>query len=128
MEKLTSAELAEKIVAILEDHKAKDIENLNICEKTSLADRFVICSASSATQVKALADHVVYDLEEEGIVPKSSEGFESMRWICLDYVDVVVHIFHEEERQFYALSKLWKNKPSEESQRLSEEQRPEAES
>ncbi len=121
MHKYNSDDLAKKIVEILDSHKAQDIEIINIEKKTSLADRFVICSGSSQTQVKSLADHVQYELEEEGVLARAAEGYESSRWILLDYNDVIVHIFHTEERQFYSLSKLWNARPNEDEISLSEE-------
>lgn len=121
MNRFSSEELAKKVFDILDSHKAIDIETINIEKKSSLADRFVICSGSSQTQVKSLADHVQYELEKEGILARSAEGYESSRWILLDYVDVIVHIFHPEERKFYSLAKLWKARPQESEIQISEE-------
>lgn len=100
--------LAEKITDILENKNAKDVEMIEITEKSSLADYFVIASGRSTTQAKALADEVEYKLQEElGISPRHTEGFQSRRWLLLDYIDVVVHIFLEEEREYYSLERLW---------------------
>ncbi|MGN1108305.1 MAG: ribosome silencing factor, partial [Oscillospiraceae bacterium] len=74
---------------------------------TILANYFVIASASSTTQVKALADEVEYQLGEKGVKPKSIEGYQSQNWIVLDYYDVIVHVFLEETRDFYQLERLW---------------------
>ena len=66
-----------------------------------------IASATSTTQVKALADEVEYQLGEKGVKPKSIEGYQSQNWIVLDYYDVIVHVFLEETRDFYQLERLW---------------------
>lgn len=123
MKEWKAESLAQRIVEILEDHKAVEVETMNIKEKSSLADFFVICNGSSETQVRALADHVQYELEKEGLIARAVEGYESSRWILLDYVDVIVHIFHPKERKFYSLEKLWKARPKESETLLSEEQR-----
>lgn len=103
-------ELAERIAAILENKNAADVELIEITDRSSLADYFVIASGRSTTQVKALASEVEFKLREEfNLEPKHSEGFESRRWLLLDYLDVVVHIFLEEEREFYNLERLWQS-------------------
>ena len=108
-------ELAENIVEILENKKGVDIELIPVSEKTVLADYFVICSGTSSTHIKALADEVEYMLKRDyDVTPDHIEGRESARWILLDYKDVVVHVFHPEERQNYSLEKLWEmKKPAE---------------
>lgn len=105
---MTAEQLAGKIKAILEDKKALAIETIEIAQKTILADYFVIASGTSVTHVKALADEVAFQLKEkESLMPKRVEGESTARWILMDYGDVVVHIFHPEERDFYSLEKLW---------------------
>ena len=107
-------ELADKIVEILENKTGVDIELIPVAEKTVLADYFVICSGTSSTHIKALADEVEYMLKRDyDITPDHIEGRESARWILLDYKDVVVHVFHPEERQNYSLEKLWEMKKTE---------------
>ena len=106
---MTAQELAKAIQTILEDKKAKDIELLDVSEKTILADYFVIATGTSTTHVKALADEVEFVVKEKYQRPVDHvEGFESSRWILLDFGDVVVHVFHSEERDFYSLEKLWR--------------------
>lgn len=93
---------------ILRDKKGKDVLFLEVAEKTILADYFVIASASSTPHVRALAAEVEEILSKDyGLEPTHREGLESARWILLDYLDFVVHIFHEEERAFYSIEKLW---------------------
>jgi len=110
---LTASDLAQKIKTILEDKKAKDIDVIDVSDKTILADFFVIATGTSTTHVKALADEVEYLLKEkDNRLVDHVEGFESSRWILLDYGDVVVHVFHSEERDFYSLEKLWQQSRS----------------
>ena len=90
---LEAMELAVKSAEILDAKKAADIEILNISELTSIADYFVICTGSSTTQVKALADNVVEMLKEEcGTEPLRLEGYKSCQWIWIDYGSVVIHV------------------------------------
>lgn len=110
--KLSSRELAEKIVRILDAKKAKDIKLLNISDISVLADYFIIASGSSVTQTKALADEVEEKLLELGCYPKHKEGYSSANWILFDYGDVVVHILHSDSRTFYNLERLWSDAQS----------------
>ena len=105
---MNASDLAQKIKTILEEKKAHEIEVIDVSGKTILADYFVIATGTSTTHVKALADEVEYMIKEkEHRLVDHVEGFESSRWILLDYGDVVVHVFHSEERAFYSLEKLW---------------------
>ncbi len=76
-----------------------------------IADYFVICSGTSTTQVKAIADNIEHKLREDDIRPIGVEGRDNAHWILIDYGDVVVHIFEEETRAFYELGKLWLDAP-----------------
>ncbi len=99
---------AGKIVEILEDKKAKDVSTIDIKNVTVLADYFVICSGTSTTHIKAMADEVETKLKESGVqLFNNKQGYNSARWILLDYGSVIVHIFHEEDREFYNLERLW---------------------
>ena len=80
---------------------------MDLRKLTSMTDFFVVCSADTDTQVKAIADAVVERLEEDGIRVWHNEGISQLRWVLLDYVEVVVHIFQKRVRQFYNLEKLW---------------------
>lgn len=104
----TSEKLAKRIEEILDSKKGKDIEVINIEEKTIVADYFIICTGTSTTQVKGLADEVTFLLKQEGKEPARIEGYDSGSWILVDYLDVVVHVFLQSEREFYSLDKLWK--------------------
>ena len=80
-----------------------------IKDVTTITDYFVIASGTSSTHIKALADNLEYELKEDGIYPNKIEGYETGTWILLDYADVVVHIFTEQERQKYKIEELWDN-------------------
>ena len=93
---------------LLEDKKGLDCQLINLEGRSSLADYFVLASGSSVPHVRALADYVEEYLEkEEALCPLRQEGRDTGRWILLDYGDFVVHVFHEEERAFYSLDRLW---------------------
>ena len=104
---MNSGALTDKIADILKGKKARDIKVIDIKGVTILADYFVICSGTSTTHIKALADELETKMEEAGFRYLHKEGYNSARWILLDYGDVVVHIFHEEDRNFYNLERLW---------------------
>ena len=105
---MTAEQTAKIIETILDDKKALNIENINIAGKTILADRFVVASGTSVTHIKGLSDEVEYLLKtEHQRIPDHIEGYSTGRWILMDYGDVIVHLFHQEERDFYSLEKLW---------------------
>ena len=80
---------------------------MELNELTSIADYFVICSGFSNTQVKAISDHIQDELRKNRVRPWHREGYSNLQWILLDYVDVVVHIFQPETRDFYNLERIW---------------------
>lgn len=100
-------ELLEKIIKYLEDKKAIDIKTIDIKGKTTIADYFIIASGTSSTHIKALADNVEEELKKQDIYPNKIEGYNSAAWILMDYQDVIVHIFTEEQRENYNLEDLW---------------------
>ena len=96
------------IAKILDDKLAKDIAILNISNVSIIADYFVICSAETTTQVKALSGHVTEKIEDIfGISPQGQESDSKNRWHLIDYGDIIVHIMHKEERQYYTIEKFW---------------------
>ena len=103
----TSEKMKNKVVEILKDKKAKDIKILNIEELSTLTDFFIIATGTSTTHVQSLAENVEEKMEEAGYPMHHKEGFRSGRWILLDYYDIVIHLFFEEEREFYNLERLW---------------------
>ena len=105
-------EKAALAVKVLDKKKAADVKLLKVSDLTILADYFVICSAGSSTQVKALADNVEDEIAKEGIHPIAKEGKGGNEWMLLDYGDVIIHIFYKEMREFYGLDKLWNDAQS----------------
>ena len=101
-----SLELTKKIVKALDDKLARDIEVIKTEEVTIVADYFVIATANSNTHVRALADEIEYQLEQENIHPDHVEG-RATGWVLMQYGGVVVHIFLEDSRQYYNLERLW---------------------
>ena len=89
--------------------KGLNIKLIEIGDISQLADYIVIATGTSSTHVKAIADEVEYQLDEAGISVSHIEGYRSNSWILLDYVDVIVHIFSDEAREFYDLERLWQD-------------------
>ncbi len=104
--------LARKIVELAASKKAEEITLLDLHKLTSITDFFIICTGNSDVQVKAISDAIVEGMKSE-VKPWHIEGRENLRWVLLDFVDVVVHIFHREARDFYQLERLWADAPME---------------
>jgi ribosome-associated protein len=99
---------AAKLAAVLcQDMKANDVVLLNLQGVTDMTDFFVIASGTSDTHVRSVAEHVLEELRKEGSRAHHVEGVQQGRWVLLDYVDMVVHIFHPTLREFYQLERLW---------------------
>lgn len=109
---MTSREMVEKAVRVLDDKKAVDIQALDILKISTLGDYFVIASGNSTTHVKALVDELDRVFTEEGIEARNIEGKQSATWVLMDYLDVVIHIFSHETRDFYQLERLWGDAPN----------------
>jgi len=107
----TSKEKALHIAKLLDNKKAVDIKILEIKDLSIITDYFVICSADSTTQVKALTEYLEEQMDLEGFKPLHIEGFNYAHWVLLDYGDVIVHIFLEETRHYYDLERLWLDAP-----------------
>ena len=100
--------LAQDAVRLALEKKASDPVLLDLRELEAVSDFFVIVSAGSEVQVKAIADHIEDSLREaKGLKPWHIEGREGRQWMLLDYIDVVVHVFHERTREYYLLERLW---------------------
>jgi ribosome-associated protein len=109
---IDSAALAERIATIASDRKAIDIRVLDLRGVVSYTDYFVICSGNTERQTKAIHDAIYQDLKDDGrILPRRTEGEREARWILLDYLDCVVHIFTPEARDYYRLEQLWGEAP-----------------
>ncbi|MFZ2898630.1 MAG: ribosome silencing factor [Saprospiraceae bacterium] len=105
----STEELNNLIIDSIQDIKGKNIVKLDMRRLYDApTDFFIICEGSSTTQVKGIADNIYKRLKDEaGNLPLHVEGQQSAHWICLDYFDVVVHVFYPETRQFYQLEGLW---------------------
>jgi ribosome-associated protein len=100
-----------EVAAALADRKAIDPMVLDLRGLTAAADYFVIVSGTSDAHVRGMAEHLMTTLKPRGIAPHHVEGLTQGRWVLLDYVDFVVHIFHPELREFYQLERLWGDAP-----------------
>ena len=106
---MTSYDTAIAAVKAIDGKKGLNIQAIKISDISVLADYMVIATGSSSTHVKSLADEVDYRLDEAGVSVSHIEGYRSNSWILLDYVDVIVHVFSEEAREFYDLDRLWQD-------------------
>ena len=109
---MSSTELANKISEIIFTKKGFDVIAIDLRKLVTFTDYFVVCSADSDVQVKAIADQVDKVLSEQGVKCWHREGLKALSWVLLDYVDVVVHIFKKDARQYYNLEKLWGDAPT----------------
>ena len=106
---MTSKELAKLACDALDDKKALEIKVINIENVSTLADYFIIASGTNHNQVQAMADNVDETLGRTGYEPKQIEGYQNANWILMDYRDIVIHIFDEENRLFYDLERIWRD-------------------
>lgn len=104
--------MARVAVAAAADKKAQNIVVLDVSEQLVITDCFVIASAPNERQVQSIVDEVEEKMRLHGVKPTRREGAREGRWVLLDFVDVVVHVQHSEERGFYGLDRLWKDCPS----------------
>lgn len=111
---MASKKLAHKIADLALDKKAYDVKLLDLRKLSAVCDYFVICSVDADVQARAVADHIMDELREAGVKVWHREGYTSLRWVLLDYVDVVVHVFQRDVREFYGLEELWGDAPTEE--------------
>jgi ribosome-associated protein len=100
-----------RALEILLDRKATDVSLLDLRGISTATDFFIVASGRSDTHVSAVADHVVTEMKEEGSRAVGVEGMRGGRWVLLDYVDFVVHVFHPAAREFYQLERLWGDAP-----------------
>ena len=105
---ITSSDLAAQISNFALDKKAENVISINVMNLTSFTDQFVICSADTDIQVKAIADTIRKSTYHK---PIRIEGYEQLNWVLLDYIDVIVHIFKTTERNYYNIEKLWADAP-----------------
>ena len=106
-----AVELVEIAAVAAADKLATDIIAYDVSEQLVITDAFLLCSASNDRQVRAIVDEIEEKLRRAGAKPVRREGEREGRWVLLDYIDVVIHVQHAEERVFYALERLWKDCP-----------------
>lgn len=94
------------------ERKATDVVALDLRGISSATDHFVLASGSSDVQVRAIADHVIDELKKQGARPAHVEGLSAGSWVLIDYIDLVVHVFHHQARAFYQLETLWGDAPA----------------
>ncbi|MFA7362035.1 MAG: ribosome silencing factor [Candidatus Kapaibacterium sp.] len=104
---MEAKELVYFIADLILQKKGTDIKIINLEGKTSVTDYFIVCSALSTMQVKAIADNILQETKKAGESAWRDEGYRGLTWILIDYIDVVVHVFMEETRKFYNLEGLW---------------------
>ncbi len=105
--------VAKKLIGFALSKKAQDVLLLDLRKITTMTDFFVLCSGASDVQIKAIADAVREGCRKEKIDVYNVEGYEALRWVLIDLVDIVVHIFHPEVRNYYQLERLWGDAPKE---------------
>ena len=102
-----STEITKYIAELMLEKHARDIAIMDLREVTSVTDYFLICSADSNIQVRAIVDHFVDSLRKDGVKPYHIEGYAGQSWVIVDYIDIVVHIFLPATREYYGIEKLW---------------------
>ena len=103
--------LAVRAARAAAEKQGRDIRVLEVGDLIAITDYFVIVSGATARQVKAIGEAVEAELREAGVKPIRREGERDLRWLLLDFADIIVHVFHEEERAYYELERLWKDAP-----------------
>jgi ribosome-associated protein len=104
---MTPKEASREIARAASDKKASDIVMMEMTELTAAADYFIVCSANTATQVRAIADNIEEEMAKAGRELLHKEGHREGEWVLLDYGDCVAHVFKQEAREYYALERLW---------------------
>ena len=105
--RLDSADIAQRLVDILSDRQAEDITQIDISKVSTFADYFVIATAGNVRQMNALIDTLDREMKQAGVEMGSKEGDPESGWVLLDFEDVIVHLFSQEQREFYDLEGLW---------------------
>jgi len=106
---MSSKEAAKIVINAMEDKKAEDIRVIGIEEISSIADFFIIASGKNVNQVHAIADEIEEKLGRAGMNPKQIEGYQNANWVLMDYGDLIVHVFDQDNRLFYNLERIWKD-------------------
>jgi ribosome-associated protein len=107
-----AAALADEAARLILEKKGHDVTIMDVGELTDVTRFFVLCSCDNDVHVRAVAEHIRDELAKVGVKPWKTEGWQGMTWILMDYVDVVLHVFYHETRNFYKLERLWADAPS----------------
>jgi ribosome-associated protein len=108
----TAVELVHAAARAASDKLAEDILAFDVSDQLVITDAFLVCSAGSDRQVRSIVEEIEDRLRDAGAKPVRREGEREGRWVLLDYVEIVVHVQHTEERAFYALERLWRDCPT----------------
>ena len=115
MAKKVTKATAKKVARFALEKKAFNLDLMDLRKITTVTDFFIVCSGSTDVHVKAIADAVVENCRKEGIYIYQVEGYESLRWVLIDLVEIVVHVFQPQVRSYYQLERLWGDAPTEQS-------------
>ncbi len=111
---LTSSDLSDEVARaadLAQDRKGRDVTVLDLRGLSSATDYFLVVTGTSDIHVRSVADHIVEELKRDGVRPDHVEGMQGGRWVLIDYIDFVVHVFHPAARDFYQLERLWGDAP-----------------
>lgn len=106
---MDSREMARIAVKALEEKKGEDIRIIDISNVSVIADYFIIANGTNTNQVQTLADNVQEELFKAGVTTKQVEGYNTASWILMDFNDIIVHVFSQEDRLFYDLERIWRD-------------------
>ena len=101
--------LLKEIIKILDDNKAKNIITINLANKSSIADYMIVASGTSSRHIQSVSENTIEELKKMGIKGCKIEGKDSDNWKLIDAIDVIIHIFHQEQRKNYELEKMWED-------------------
>jgi len=104
---LTAQETVQHIIEAAQEKKGLQIVKMDISKISTFADYFVRITGESGVQIKAITDHIDEQLRAKNVYPVSKEGYQNLKWVLMDYSDVIVHIFDHESRELYAVERLW---------------------
>ncbi len=110
--RLTASQKVRRAARAAQEKKAHDLLALDVRGVSSITDYFLVCSGKSTTHLQTITDAIRHELKEAGVRPLHAEGVPDSGWILLDYGDVLVHVFLEETRLYYALERLWGDAPA----------------
>lgn len=104
---MTAQETAKRIIELAQEKKGQQIVLMDISELSDFTDFFILISGDSSVQIKAITDHIEEGMRMAGVRYYQKEGYQTLKWVLMDYVDVVVHILSKEAREFYGIERLW---------------------